>query len=418
RQVVLSEAGSYLVTATADVLQELMEWDEINNIATDMINVEAPPIADLVVDTLTHTPEKPFLGDLVSIKAVVKNMGWLEATSSTLSLLVDSDLIDYPVPPLAPGAVFEIQQDEIYTTPGVYMAMAIADADDVVVEFSEDNNVKEDSFFVKKPGPDLEVTSIAHDLMNPTVHDMVTITAIVENTGNVAITSPTVATIQGENELNPHEFAIPALAPGETAQIEALINFHDPGTFVVTATADAGNLIEESYEDNNTAEETVTVILPILPDLVITGVTPSEDNPDTSETFTITVEVKNIGLLDAGSTSTLSILAGDELTPAYYEIPSLDIGTTFTVQRTLIFMENISYLITATADVDDLIFEIYEDNNTTTSDVFIGSIFARLKDYLLGRVELTTGEKKAADANKDGKIDMADLVYLMITGRV
>jgi subtilase family serine protease len=177
------------------------------------------------------------------------------------------------------------------------------------------------------------------------------------------------------------------------------------------------NDVEEPYEENNTAEDVIDVVLPILPDLVITGITPSEENPDTSETFTITVEVKNIGLMDAASTSTLAILAGDELVPTFYEIPALDIGTTFTVQRSLVFMEISSYLITATADADDQIFEIYEDNNTNTLDIFIGSIFAKLKDYLLGRIDLTALEKKVADANKDGKIDMADLVYLLIIGR-
>lgn len=415
RQVKL-DPGTYLVTATADINEEVDESQEANNTLTDTIEVSPLYIADLIVETLSHSPMNPFTEDIVTLTAVVKNLGNLPATTSILALIIDSEITTFTLPVIEPDGIFEIQMDKNFPMAGTYLVTAVADSGGDVPELYEDNNTKEDSITVRWSGPDLIVASLTHSPMNPTIHDTIVITAVVENIGDHETTSSTLSILVGD-ETEPQEYEVPGLAPGETFPVDRMVSFHDPDVYPVTAAADSLNAVDEPYEDNNIAEDVLDVVLPILPDYIVSGITPSEENPNTSETFTITVEVKNIGLADSGSTSTLSILAGDELIPTFYEIPALDIGTTFTVQRNLVFMENLSYLITATADVDDVIFEIYEDNNTGTFDIFIGSIFAKLKDYLLGRVDLTAPEKKVADANKDGKIDMADLLYLLIIGR-
>jgi subtilase family serine protease len=416
RQVKL-DPGIHSVLATADFYDVVDESFEDNNTATDSIDVSPLYIADLVVETLSHSPMNPFTEDMVTLTAVIKNQGNIPATTSTLALIIDSEVTSLTLPVIEPDGIYEIQVVKNFPIAGTYPVTAVADSGGDIPELYEDNNTKEDSITVRWSGPDLVVTSLTHSPMNPTIHDTIVISAVVQNIGDHAVDTTSTLSILVGDETEPQEYEAPSLAPGEMFPVQRMIGFHDPGMYPVTAAADSLDVVAEPYEDNNIAQDVLDVVLPILPDYIVSSITPSEENPDTSETFTITVEVKNIGLADATSTSVLAILAGDELVPSLHIIPALDMGTTFTVQRSLVFTENISYLITGTADVDDQIFEIYEDNNTTTFDIFIGSIFAKLKDYLLGRVDLTAPEKKVADANKDGIIDMADLLYLLIIGR-
>ena len=64
------------------------------------------------------------------------------------------------------------------------------------------------------------------------------------------------------------------------------------GSHTVSVVADCDNQLVESNEDNNKLTRTIPII---PPDLVITGITLSPENPAIGDTITFTVTVKNQG---------------------------------------------------------------------------------------------------------------------------
>jgi len=413
RDIVLPDPGTYEVLATADVLDEVVEWFETNNTKTDSIEVNYPDQPDLIV-TLEHTPALVTTIRNITIKAVVKNAGYVDATTSTLSLNVDngSGLTTYTVPALVPGASFEVDRAETFPIAGTYHVTAVADLNNDVDEFFEDNNTAEDIIESIESGPDLVVSTLNHSPVNPTTFDLITITAVVENAGEQIASSSTLSLQVGDE--TPVMYEVPALAPAETFNIERDISLPTPGIYQVTAIADANNDVPEMFEDNNTAEDSIETTLPIIPDLAIINMEYAPTLPLINQATTITVELANIGLAEATST-TLWLLVGDELTPASFEIPPMDVGTSVTIQREVIITVPGTYIVTATADVFDVMLELDEENNIESMEIPVfESLFKTVKDYLLGKITLTPIEKIVLDVNQDGYLDAGDMILLLL----
>lgn len=414
REIVLSVPGTYEVMATADVNNDVIEWFETNNTKTDSIEVNYPQQPDLIVETLEHSPALVTTIRIVTIKSVVKNAGYVDATTSTLSLNVDngSGLTTYTVPTLPPGATFEVERQETFPIAGTYHVMAIADVNDDAAEFYEDNNTKEDIIECIESGPDLVVSTLNHSPANPTTFDLITITAVVENAGEQIASTSTLSLQVGDE--TPVTYEVPPLAPTETFNIEREISLPTPGIYQVTAIADADSNVAEMFEDNNTAQDSIETALPIIPDIAIINMEYEPNLPLINQATTITVELANIGLAEATST-TLWLLVGDELTPASYEIPPMDVGTSITIQREIIFTVAGTYIITATADVFDVILELDEANNIDSIEIPVfESLFKTIKDYLLGKITLTPIEKIVLDVNQDGYLDAGDMILLLL----
>jgi len=406
--------GTYTATAEADVNDDVDESNENNNVATDDITVTLPEVPDLALTSLTHAPADPFTFETITITAVVENIGNAQATTSTLVIDIGGEPTpaSYELPPMDIGTSITIQR-MVDLAAGDYMVMATADADDAILELNENNNTATDNILVRAPGPDLIVSSLTHSPTPPTIWDTITITAIVENAGNAAATSSTLA-IKAGGETFPPTYPVPALLPGETFQVQRQLSLPVPNSYQVIATADVNDDVAESVENNNTAVDIFDVVLPDAPDLVISSLSYSPPTALTSDTITITAEAQNIGGGSA-TTSTLCILVGDELVPVCYEIPPLAVMETFQVQRDIVFSQVGSYLVTATADADDDLLEIVEDNNTDTIEIMVyETIMDKLKDYLLGKVMLTPQEMELYDFNDDGVVDIADLVTMIL----
>ena len=395
--------------AAADLDNDTNESDENNNTATDTINViEAP---DLVVSILDHSPSDPFINDIVTITAEVKNIGDITATTSTLELDVEGEAgpTTFTVPILAPEETFQKQIQVVKSTPGTYQVTATADLYNDVEESSESNNVGLDEFTVRGHGADLVVDSLTHDPSDPTTLDPITITAVVKNMGDVPAGSSTLE-INVQGEATPATYSVPALDPLETYQVQREVNLSTADTYQVVATADLNNDVEESVENNNTKQDEIVVSEPLLPDLIITSLDYAPDMAFTSETVTISVEVMNAGN-EPCTTSTLTILVGAAVVPYSFDIPPLDVGTTASVEQEVVFSEVGSYLVTATADAEDDILESDETNNSDTIEILVYSNDAiKLKEYLLGMIALTEDELEFYDINQDGIVDIADLV--------
>ena len=109
--------------------------------------------ADLVVQSLTHSPAIPTTKDTTTITAVVKNKGIKAADPSTLAIQVGSDTTPatYPVPALSPGETHTVQRKETLSVAQRYVVTATADYNKEVPELSEKNNQKTDIFRVVEP---------------------------------------------------------------------------------------------------------------------------------------------------------------------------------------------------------------------------------------------------------------------------
>jgi len=413
RYINLSVAGAYPVIATADLDDDVAESNELDNTAQDEIVVTEPPKPDLVVDSISHAPEFPIIGDTVTLKAIVKNIGEAAATTSTLELVVEGEAgpSTFTIPILAPDETFQVELPVVKSVAGTYQVTGTADLYDDNDESNEDNNVTVYEFTVREPGPDLIVDSLTHTPVNPTTLDSVTVIAVVKNVGDGAAGASTLE-ISVEGDATTHE--IPALASMEEFEVQRNLGLLSVMTYHVTATADVLDEVEESVEDNNTAQDEIVVGEPLLPDLVIDSLDYEPDMAFTSETVTITAEVKNIGAAET-TTTTLWILVGSEAVPESFQIPPLDADMSFSVQRQVMFDEPGSYLVTATADAEDAILESDETNNSDTIEILVYSNDEiKLKEYLLGKIALTSEELEFYDINQDGIVDIADLVTLIL----
>ena len=114
-----------------------------------------PPFqADLLVESLTHSPASPTTADQIAFTVVVRNAGDAPAGASVLRLRVDGHAVgrDSDIPPLASGESMTVAQI-LWQPPAAqnYIATATADMNNVVAESNEGNNVKEDIFTVTAP---------------------------------------------------------------------------------------------------------------------------------------------------------------------------------------------------------------------------------------------------------------------------
>jgi len=105
---------------------------------------------DLVVETLTHSPDTPTTVDEITFTAVVKNIGAGTASSSTLSFRVGGETTPqmFSVPSLVPGQTYTAQRQLVLGVAQNYIVTAIADVNNDVPESNEINNQRTDTFTV------------------------------------------------------------------------------------------------------------------------------------------------------------------------------------------------------------------------------------------------------------------------------
>lgn len=363
RTGVVLPPGAQTVLATVDVTNVVDETNENNNTQQTTINViPAPP--DLIVESLTHSPQNPVTDETVTITAVVKNIGTQAADPLILEILLSNESTPstHTVPLLVKDGTFQVQRQVVFNPDGVYDVTATADANGDVTESDETNNTNTDSITVVPPeGSDLIVT-LDHAPADPTIDDTITVTAVVENIGDdVAGTSTLEIDFGGLDGIE--TFEIPPLGIAEFFQVQRQFASPGAGAYQVDATADLYNDVTEGREGNNTDSDNIQVT---APDLVVSSLDHAPADPTNIDNVTITAIVENIGDATA-TTSTLELDVDGDVTT--YEVPPLDPTDTFQVQRQVLFGTPGSYDVEATADVDDDVNESDEGNNTAADTI-------------------------------------------------
>ena len=107
---------------------------------------------DLIIESLTHSPQNPETGELITFKVIVKNIGFAEAEKSTLEFRIGGESSGpenrFDVPALAPGKTFTHSRQASFDEVKNYGNTAIADVFDVISELDEGNNKKIDTYLV------------------------------------------------------------------------------------------------------------------------------------------------------------------------------------------------------------------------------------------------------------------------------
>ncbi|TCC27199.1 CARDB domain-containing protein [Kribbella speibonae] len=221
----------------------------------------AAPNPDLVVTTVDWSPANPSESTPITLSATVKNNGSAAAPASSLNFLLGGSVAGTAsVQALAAGASATVTANAGTRAQGNYTVAAVADPANTVVEQSDTNNTLQAATqltVAQAPGPDLQVTGITTNPANPAPGTQVSFTVAVNNRGTSASAASTTKLVVGATTLNGSTASI---AAGATANVAISGTWTATnGGATVTATADAGNTVDETNETNNTFTKSIVV---------------------------------------------------------------------------------------------------------------------------------------------------------------
>ncbi len=161
-----NRAGNFIVTATADALNGIVETVEDNNVNTATITVNPAPKPDLVISKINYSPGKPTVNDEITFWVFVKNAGNGRAGASKMQFRIggESNPALISVPALPPGNEYRFTRKATLGRAQNYQVRAIADYAKNVSETDETNNAAKKRVRVieaRKPqGLDVNIKSV------------------------------------------------------------------------------------------------------------------------------------------------------------------------------------------------------------------------------------------------------------------
>jgi YVTN family beta-propeller protein len=261
---------TWYIIARADTDGAVPETNENNN--NKAKSVKTGP--DLIVSTVT-APTTSGAGLTITVTDTTKNDGGCPAGASNTNLYLstnspwdagDTYLGSRAVPALAAGATNTMGSNVTIpagTATGTWYIIARADANGVVTETSETNNNKAKSI---KIGPDLIVSSITGPL-SAVNGSTITIGDTTKNSGGGAAGASTTRLYLSTNttydagDILLRSRAVPALNAGTTNKLSASVTLPSvtPGAYYIIAVSDAGSVVVETNETNNTKYKAITI---------------------------------------------------------------------------------------------------------------------------------------------------------------
>ncbi|MFC1961581.1 CARDB domain-containing protein [Chloroflexota bacterium] len=344
-----AKAGTHEVKAVADTNNLVVESDETNNEKTLTFATLAP---DLIIETISWSPEKPSKGDDVTFTVTVKNQGTGRADYSYVAFYVnDTSLGSDSVTPLESGE--STSRTFIWqTTAGIHTIKAIADSNTWLEETDETNNEKDASF--APLAPDLIIENISWSPANPSVGDSVTFSITVKNEGSGrADNSRVTYYLEGTGNANLTTSAIEGGATTTTSFTWSAT----AGTRSLKAVADSAEMVVESNEDNN--QKTVT-FTPIAPDLSIQDITWSPEDPLPGDNIVFNIIIKNQSTGKAGNSHLALYIDNTFFASTFVGTIAADATSNETLSWTV---APGLHDITAVADANNQVSENDETNN-------------------------------------------------------
>ncbi|MFC6092139.1 CARDB domain-containing protein [Saccharothrix lopnurensis] len=221
------------------------------------------------------------------------------------------------------------------------------------------------------PNPDLVVTGLTWAPANPVETDAVRLSAVVRNAGTAAAPATTVNVSLAGAVVG--TAAVPALAAGASATAVVDAGRRPQGSYRASAAVDPTNAVVEQNDDNNafTAASPLVVGQAPGPDLRVTGITWTPQNPAPGQAVSFTAAVGNRGTSASGATTVTRLTVGGATLNA--TTPSIAAGATATVAFGGTWTAaNGGATITATADATGVVAETDENNNSLGRSIVVG----------------------------------------------
>src|SRR5499427_1225131 len=322
----------------ADADNVVAETLENNNVSYTSGTRVGP---DLIISAVS-APGTGGAGMSITVTDTTKNQGGGAADPTTTRFYLSTNTVldasDVPlgsraVPALAAGATSS--GSTVVTIPtgtsiGTYYILAVADADNVVAETQENNNVSYTSG--TRVGPDLIISAVSAPGTGGAGMS-ITVTDTTKNQGGGAADPTTTRfylstnTLLDASDVPLGSRAVPALAAGSTAV--TIPTATASGTYYILAVADADNVVTETQENNNVYYTSVRV----GPDLVISAVSaPSTGGAGMTITVTDTTKNQGGGAADPTTTrfylSTNTVLDASDVPLGSRAVPALAAGAT------------------------------------------------------------------------------------------
>ncbi|WP_108934181.1 MULTISPECIES: CARDB domain-containing protein [Streptomyces] len=221
------------------------------------------------------------------------------------------------------------------------------------------------------PAPDLTVTGLDWSPAAPNERDEVTVNATVRNAGTAASAATTTdVTVEGRQA---GSAAVPALDPGESAEVAVATGTHAAGSYAVAAVVDPRDTVAELDDTNNSRAATDRLVVDRAPgpDLEVRSLTTDPAHPAVGAEVSFTVAVHNRGTSDAPAGTVTRVQAGTT---------TLD-GTTGRIAAGATVNVPIAgtwkaagggVTLTATADATDRVAETNENNNVLAQSLVVG----------------------------------------------
>ena len=312
-------------TATVDSTNAISnESSESNNQRADTVSVAGVP--DLIVQSLTCTPDPQVAGGAVSCSVTVRNQG-SASTGAGFTTTVTNGSSTATCTMSSPGALAagSTRTGTCSTsvpsgaTPGntASFTATVDSTNGIINESSESNNQLGDSVSVAAaPQSDLVVDSVSCSPDPQVAGGAVTCSITVRNQGSASTGAGFTTTVtNGSSTATCTMNSTGSLAAGSTRSgtcSTSVPNGATPGTTAsFTATADSTNAItNESSEGNNQLGDTVSVTAAPQSDLVVDSVTCTPDPQVAGGAVTCSITVRNQGSASAGAGFTTTVTNG------------------------------------------------------------------------------------------------------------
>ena len=317
-------AGDHKIRVIIDPTNFVPEADETDNKATQTLAVVGTPAPNLAIiaSNIGFDPPRPVQGEPVSVTATIVNDGLTRAKEILIQFVDVTDGTMVPIdakqtiPSIDAGGNVSVQM--IYETAGKEgerKIQVLVDPHTVIAEADErDNTATQVLTIVPPAAPNLVMQSgnIGFSITNSShggiiIGESVTIHATVLNTGDADAEDVTLQFVDvtngGSVPIGASQL-IGSIGAGDSGSAQILYEtarFGPPGDRKIQVIADRSNLIIETNESDNEAKETLTVIAPAAPNLMMDadniGFDPLNANP--GDQVTIYATVLNIGTADA-----------------------------------------------------------------------------------------------------------------------
>ncbi len=228
-------------------------------------------LPDLVVDSLTLSPEIPTTNDEITFVAVVRNIGRRQSDTSVLEYRVGGETVGkmFDIPPLRPDETFTLQRKQTLERVANYRNNITIDIHNENEELDETNNKRIVNYSIVSPShyvnpvglPDLIVESVSHAPESPTIMEQIIFTATVRNVGNMQA-DPSVVEFIIADESRGQMFDIPILSPGQSFIVQRQEVIGIGNNYTNKVIADVNNNVRESNEENNQKRDWYRVIKP------------------------------------------------------------------------------------------------------------------------------------------------------------